>query len=489
MARRGAAGGRPVIVCNRAPYEPTREGASRRGAGGVVTALISLAEVLNADWVACARTPTERTLANREERGFKVGANERRVHYASPTADAYRLHYSVIANPLLWFTQHYLWDLAREPRITTETHRAWDQGYVRVNQEMAATAVHVAAGNGSKPLVLSHDYQLYLVPQLVREALPKATIQHFVHIPWPTPQYWKVLPVRMRDAIMRGLLAADVVGFQSHLDVRNFLLGCEENLGLRVDWDRERVSTGGRETWVRAYPISIDIDRVEQMARWSAVGTEVNRFIGSRPEKLIVRVDRCDPSKNVLRGFIAFAKLLGDHPELQRRVQFLAFLQPSREEVSWYRIYLNEVRQLVDHINAEYGDSRWRPIRLELGEGIRRAMALYREFDVLLVNSTFDGMNLVAKEAIIANQRDGVLVLSENAGAHAELAPASVSVNPFDIEATARALHRALVMPVNERRGLLERGRAIISNNTVHHWIERQRNDLASLAAEHRAAS
>ena len=185
-------------------------------------------------------------------------ARQTRLHYVTPTPEQYEMYYSVISNPVLWFVQHYLWDLANQPVINGRIHEAWKNGYVEVNRQIARKVVEVARGLPDRPLVMVHDYQLYLVPKLVRDQLQGAIIQHFVHIPWPTPQYWKVLPREMRDAICEGLLGCDIVGFQSSLDVRNFLMTCEENLGLAGG--RARACGAGRwqVVYARAYPISIE---------------------------------------------------------------------------------------------------------------------------------------------------------------------------------------------------------------------------------------
>src|SRR5467141_427477 len=194
-----------IVVSNRAPHEPRPEGGFARGAGGVVTALLTLAEVTAANWVCCARNDAERKLV--EEQGDTWNApllrSETRLHYVTPTPEQYDQYYSVISNPVLWFIQHYLWDLAQQPIINGRIHRAWRNGYVEVNKQVARRVVEVAQTLPSRPLIMVHDYQLYLAPNLIREQLPGAIIQHFVHIPWPTPQYWKVLPREMRGAILR----------------------------------------------------------------------------------------------------------------------------------------------------------------------------------------------------------------------------------------------------------------------------------------------
>ncbi len=474
-----------IVVSNRAPHEPRPEGGFARGAGGVVTALLTLAEVTGADWVCCARTDAERNLV--KERGDTWTAplirSPTRLHYVAPTPEQYEQYYSVIANPVLWFIQHYLWDLAQQPIINGRIHRAWRNGYVEVNRQVAQKVVAVGHQVPHRPLVLVHDYQLYLVPKIVREQLPGAIIQHFIHIPWPTPQCWKVLPKEMRSAILEGLLGCDIVGFQSSLDVRNFLMTCEENGGLQVDERERAVFIDGRVVYARAYPISIDVSSTTRLAFSHGVMVEERRLRDWRPQRLIVRIDRTDPSKNIVRGFLAYEKLLIQHPELKGQVQFWAFLQPSRQDVAIYRTYMRRVRQVVARINAQHGSNGWTPIRLEFGENLRKAMAALRSFDVLLVNPVYDGLNLVVKEGALVNRVAGMIVLSENAGAHEELQPHMLSINPFDIEATAEAIHEGLMTGIEERRKRNEAARNVVRTNDIARWITRQVQDIRDLVA------
>ena len=474
-----------IVVSNRAPHEPRPEGGFSRGAGGVITALLTLAEVTAADWVACARNDAERAMV--AERGATWTAplirSEAQLHYVSPTPEQYDQYYSVISNPVLWFIQHYLWDLAQQPIINGRIHRAWTNGYVEVNKQVARRVVEVGRSLPNRPLVLVHDYQLYLVPQLVRDQLPGAVIQHFLHIPWPTPQYWKVLPREMRDAILQGLLGCDIVGFQSSLDVRNFLMTCEENAGLAVDERERAVLIDGRVVYARHYPISIDVASTTRLAFSHGVMVEERKLRDWRPKHLIVRIDRTDPSKNIVRGFLAYEKLLAHHPELKGKVQFWAFLQPSRQDVAAYRNYVRRVRQVAQRINTQYGGQGWQPVRLEFGENVRKAMAALRNFDVLLVNPVYDGLNLVVKEGALVNRADGVIVLSENAGAHEELHQHVLSINPFDIEATANAMHQGIVMKAEDRRRLNEGAREVVRVNDIARWITRQVQDIRDLAA------
>ncbi len=478
----------PIVVANRAPLEliPAdvyRETPERlvKGAGGLVTALSSLASSTHALWVAVARDASDRSLAARGDPAELVtddGAAYR-VSFVAPDPEAYDLYYSTISNPLLWFIQHYLWDLAREPIVDTATLYAWREGYLRVNQMVADRVVAQARAASQPPLVFVQDYQLYCVPGMVRAALGgDVRIQHFVHIPWPTPQYWTILPKRVRDAIIHGLLGADLVGFQTRRDVRNFLLTCEENLGLSVDFSRRTVFFEGRAVWVRNYPISVDVDGLLAQAATDEVLAEEERLLSWRPEKLILRVDRTDLSKNIVRGFLAYERMLEDHHELHGDVQFWAYLQPSRQDIDDYRAYLGSVLSVAARINRKFSRGGWTPIRVEVDDVMARALAGYRQFDVLLVNPIYDGMNLVAKEGVICNRHQGVLVLSENAGSHEELGDYALSVNPFDIDETAEALYLGLTMDAPQKLARAERIRETVRAADINRWITLQLQDL-----------
>ena len=470
----------PIILSNRAPIEPTLDGRFVPGAGGLVKALTSLASAVKASWVSAARTEAERELASSGPSirpGFEA-EHQFPIFFAPTDAEAYQRHYAVISNPLLWFAHHYLWNMAIEPVVDETIYRAWYDGYCEVNASVADRALEVARMLPRRPLFLTQDYQLYLVPERIRAALPEAVMQHFIHVPWPEPRYFKVLPAAMREPILSGLLANDIIGLQTTLDVHNFLRCCVELKGLRVAEPEGVVLHRGRLVWVRAYPVSIDVDALKRLGespRVRDIEVEVEAW---RPEKLIVRVDRTDPAKNLVRGFMAYERLLEDHPEHHGRIAMWAFLQPSRQDVDAYRQYLDRVRAIVDRINTRFGNDVWQPIRLDVGEDIYRAVAAYRSYDVLLVNPIIDGMNLVAKEGPVVNERSGVLILSESAGAHEELGNHVLSINPFDVEVTARALHRALQMDQSERN---DRSSAIyqtVATNDVARWIRHQLEDI-----------
>ncbi|MHB8510409.1 MAG: trehalose-6-phosphate synthase, partial [Candidatus Dormibacteria bacterium] len=269
----------------------------------------------------------------------------------------------------------------------------------------------------------------------------------------------------------------------------NFLLTCEENLHLTVDYREQTVFYQGRAVWVRSYPVSIDVDHYMHMAETPEVHEEQRHIRRWRPQRLILRVDRSDPSKNLLRGFAAYDRMLRDHPELLGEVQFWAYLQPSRQDIPEYRRYLQEVQFMARELNQRYGVERWKPVRLELRENLPRAIAGYKEFDVLLVNPIYDGMNLVAKEGMMVNEKDGVLVLSENAGCHEELGQWAFSINPFDIDATAEALYRALTMDVRQRRARMSKIQESIRQNDIARWISNQLQDIRDLTERSRSRS
>src|SRR5205823_5315700 len=455
------------VAANRPPVDLAPDPAERerfvRGSGGLVTGLSGLAQATGAVWVASVRDgfEGELELGNGGEPMMVETTDGSRfqVSWVNPPRLVYDLYYNTIANPLLWFVQHYLWNLAEAPVLDDSTHRAWTEGYRRVNQLFAQQVVREARRGRKRPLVLSHDYHLYLVPRLVRRELADAVLQHFVHIPWPTPQYWKVLPQYMRDEIMDGLLAADIIGLQTHSDVRNFLLTCEENMGLPVDLRQQTAFYRGRTVWVRRYPISIDVREFERSAASPGVERAEREILRWRPEQLIYRVDRMDLSKNIVRGFYAYERLLQAHAEWRRRIIFWAMLQKTRQNVPEYREYARQVLQVARVINSRLASDDWQPIRLELRED----------------------MNRVAKEGITVNRRGGALVLSENAGTHEELGEWAITINPFDVDATAQALQHALLMDPVERHARAEKMRAVVQQNDVARWISAQLQDIRDL--------
>jgi trehalose 6-phosphate synthase len=485
---------RLVIVSNRGPaqFERSEDGERtvRRGGGGLVTALTGLVRARDALWIASAMTDEDVAVA-RESGGQPVSVELEGVTYdvelVESEAGAYDRFYNVIANPILWFIQHYLWDLSNAPDIRREEIEAWETGYRVVNADLARAVLQTIEGDPD-PLVMFHDYHVYTCPALVRAARPDAVLQHFVHIPWSQPDSWRILPTRMREELYRGLLANDIIGFHTTAYCRNFLHCCRELVELEVDYERGAVLHGGRETWVRAYPLAIDAKRLERAAASEEVKEYEEEVVRRRRDHLILRVDRADLSKNVLRGFTAFDVFLQQHPEFRERVTFIAHLQPSRQDVPEYQEYLERIEALVAVVNHRHGTTDWMPIDLRIYENFHEAVARYKHFDLLMVNSLFDGMNLVAKEAPAVNTRSGVVILSENTGSHEELGDCTLTVNPFDIQEQADTIYRALTMDPEERRLRAERLREIVRERDPGLWIDEQLADIrakreASVAA------
>jgi trehalose 6-phosphate synthase len=471
---------RLVIVSNRGPaeFERTEDGERivRRGGGGLVTALSGLVAHRGALWIACAMTEEDVTVS-REAGGRPVTQELDGVEYEVVLVEsdpvAYDRFYNVIANPILWFIQHYLWDLSNAPDIRRDEADAWDYGYKVVNADIAGAVLDAIEGDAD-PLVMFHDYHLYTCPALIRSARPDAFLQHFVHIPWSQPDSWRILPGRVREEVYRGLLANDIIGFHTTAYCRNFLHCCRELMELEVDYERGAVLHSGRETWVRAYPLGIDAGRLDRAAASPEVAEYEQELLRRRRDHLILRVDRADLSKNVLRGFTAFDTFLQQHPEFRERVTFVAHLQPSRTDVPEYAEYLDRIEALVAVVNHRHGTTDWMPIDLRIYENFPEAVARYKHFDLLIVNSLFDGMNLVAKEAPSVNTRDGVVMLSENTGAHEELGDCTLSVNPFDIQEQADTIHRALTMEPEERALRASRLREIARGRDPGMWIDDQ---------------
>jgi trehalose 6-phosphate synthase len=471
---------RLIVVSNRGPAGFSRdesgERVTKRGAGGLVTALRGLVAHHDVTWIASAMSDEDRVAAAEgtvEEQGRE--GSPYRLRLVDHDRAAYDLFYNVVSNPMLWFIQHQLWGLGTAPTLKGGFHRAWEQGYVPVNARFAE-AVLGELEERPDATVFFHDYHLYLAPRLVREARPDALLAHFVHIPWPQSDAWRVLPEPLRRALHEGLLANDVVGFHTSRWRENFERSCFDLLGVGpgggvLDHD-------GRRVLLASHPISIDVAEFEELAQSEPVLAAERALEERRPERLVLRVDRTDPSKNVVRGFQAFEAYLEAHPQAHGRVGMLALLDPSRQNVPEYVEYLAAVERTVAEVNERFARGDWVPIELEVEDDFPRAVAAYKQFDVLLANAVYDGLNLVAKEAPLVNRRDGVLVLSENAGAHEELGEWALTVNPFDVAGQAEAIHAALELPAGERRRRVDGIRAQVREHDVAAWLDAQLADF-----------
>ena len=481
-----------ILASNRGPvdYRITEDGKlhGHRGSGGVVTALTAISQIADLTWVSSAMGAGDRQAGEMAEgKRFRASfpGHSLYLRYVVSSGSVYHKFYSVICNPLLWFLQHYMWNSSHTPNIDARVYDAWDNGYVRVNRTFADAVIDEASSSELPPLVMLHDYHLYLTPGLIRERLPNAIIQHFTHIPWPEVHYWQLLPAAIRQAVYRGLCAADIVGMQTKRDASNFLHSCEAFLPkASVDYRERTVLLENHLTRVCHYPVSVDVDNLRKITQSPIVQEYEEKLRPLLGEKTIVRVDRLEPSKNIVRGFRAFDLMLQRHPELHGEVNFLALLVPSRMHIRQYRRYSEEVTQAISEVNAKYGNDHWQPVGALYENNYAQAIAGMKSYDVLLVNSVIDGMNLVAKEGPIVNTTDGVLVLSETAGACEQLGDNALAVTPTDLDGTAEAMYRGLTMSPEDRRRQALALKKCIQQEDITVWLHQQLRDIVMLAAQ-----
>jgi trehalose 6-phosphate synthase len=483
-----------LIASNRGPIafaeDDRGELVPHRGSGGLVTALTGALSAVGGTWIAAALTDGDRAVLERSADGVTDIPEERggyRVRYLDIAPETFANYYNGVSNGMLWFVHHYLWDTVRSPAFGGATETLW-QDYVAVNRRFAEALAQEGRRRRRTPRYLVQDYHLSLVPRFLRELQPDAPIAHFSHTPFAGSTYLRVLPDRIRIALLRGMLGADILGFHSEAWAQNFLVSCRYVAGARVDLARSRVVIDGREVLVRVYPISVDAEAMRAKAASPEIRVRRERLERWRGDaKLLLRVDRFELTKNVRRGFQAYEEFLRTSPSWRGRVKFLAFLAPSREAVPEYRAYAKECLEEAERVNRAFGRKNWTPIETRVKDDFEAALAAYGLYDVLMVNPIFDGMNLVAMEGPLVNRRHGVLILSRNAGAHSRLGRYALGINPFDIGEMADAIATAIHMPEDERarraRGL---SRLVLANPPAR-WINRQLEDLDRVA-ERRAA-
>ena len=481
---------RPLILAsNRGPVEHhmTQDGhpEARRGSGGVVTAFSSLAQSIEFTWVASAMGEGDRVVSNNglgPHVKSPLPGHKINLRYVVTPRRVYHKYYNVFCNPLLWFLQHYMWNPPYNPNVDASVHDAWDTGYVQVNQAFAQAIVQEAQEGNRPPIVIGHDYHLYLMPEFVRREISDAIIQHFIHIPWPSPRYWQMIPHYMTRRICAALCATDVLGFQAPQDRRSFLDTVEEILTeAEVDRNVHLITWQGHQTQVKVYPISINVAEVQRIANSPRALEYEARLAAHRNEITIVRIDRAEPNKNIVRGFKAYELMLSRHPELHGKVNFLAFLVPSRTHIRQYQRYMDEIKQAVNQVNSSFGNADWQPIVPFIENNYTQAIAGMKLYDALLVNTIMEGTNLVAKEGPVVNTRHGVLVLSESSGVHHQLAEGALSISPTDIEGTMEALYLAITMAPEDRKQRSSLLMDTVCREDITHWISRQLEDISGL--------
>ena len=473
-----------VVASNRGPVSWRHVGDElqpTRGAGGLVVALGGALQAEPGTWVSVALDDFDRAVAAEHDgEAFRVdtpdgSAFRLRVLDVGEQFDAY---YNEVANRLLWFTVHELWGAPYEPS-GVGWRGDWYYGYEPANEAVARAVAEEA--DGGKEIYLQ-DYHLCTAGRTIRQLQPDARLLHYIHTPWVGPGHWRMLPTLIAEEVMRGLLAADVVAFSSPTWCGAFRRCAEELLGATVSG--ENVFFEGRRTVVADFTLGVDEAGLQAVARSDAAGAAVealeDQLAGRR---LIVRADRTDLSKNILRGLQAYELLLERHPEHVGQVWHLALLNPSRQGVPEYRAYFEACQQAADRIRGRFGEEA---LEIVTDSDYTRVVAALSRYDVLLTNPVLDGTNLVAKEGPILNDNDGVLVLSRNAGATTVLGEAALLVNPYDVEEQADALDRALTMGLEERASRAERLRAASRLGAPNEWFTAQRHLLRATVARRR---
>ena len=447
-----------IVVSHRGPYRFHRaeDGSftAHRGAGGVVSALgpLLLDREHDSKWIAAA-------LSDDDADGLEAGtAGPLGVDLRLLRLDKslHRMHYDVVSNGVLWFLHHGLFDAVRRPRFDIHFREAWD-GYVTVNQAFADATLEAADADD---VVLVQDYQLALVPGMLREQRADLRIVHFTHTPFAGPDAIRMLPTDVAGTLCRSLGTAPA-GFHTARWEASYRAALREVLGTPA----ERVSSFAASLG----PDAAELARVAASAQARAATSQLADIVGER--LMILRIDRIEPSKNVVRGFLAFDRLLEARPRLRGRVVFVALLYPSREGLPEYLAYANEVEQVVARVNDRWATRDWVPILLDFDDDFARSVAAMSRYDVLFVNPIRDGLNLVAKEGPLLNGRDGVLCLSREAGAYEELRTATLVLHPFDIEQMAVALDDSCSMPLDERAARGARLRTLAAARTPAAWL------------------
>ncbi len=461
---------RVLVASNRGPvsYQFGSDGSlvGHRGGGGMIAGVASgLAAVpagASVTWICAALSDADRAFARRQDAGALEHSGVP-VRMLDIPPDIFDRAYNRVANAALWFLHHLLFDTPDQPQWDHRFRRDW-ASYLAYNEAFAEALAQEALADGEPVRVLVQDYHLCLAPRLLRDRLDgvsrEVRLAHFSHTPWAPPDYYRLLPREVGWAVLDGMLGADCVGFHAERWAAAFLDCCEAILGAEVKRADPggadtvgRVIYRGRVTQVAVHPLGVDAPALRDRARDDDVRAHMaalERAAGGR--KLIVRVDRTELSKNIVRGLAAYRELLATRPEWHGRVVHLAFAYPSRSAVPEYRTYTERVRQIAAEITAEFGTPDWNPLVLEVKDDYPRSLAACALADVLLVNPIRDGMNLVAQEGPVLSRNGCALVLSREAGAAATLGPNALLVNPFDVSETAAALDQALAMPDDERR-------------------------------------
>ena len=483
ILREHLAGDEILIVSNRQPYIHNQRGQTievQVPASGLVSALEPVMRACSGIWIAHGNGSADREAVDSHDHVRVPPDNpayEIRRVWLTPEEEA-GYYYG--------FANEGLWPLCHIAHIRP-TFRSSDWNhYVAVNERFAQAVCEEAKTDD--PVVLVQDYHFALLPKMIRERLPNATIISFWHIPWPNAERYGICP--WRQQILEGLLGSSILGFHTRVHCNNFIDSVDRLLEARIDRDDSTISYGGKLTAIRHYPISI-----EWPSRWvrdqrpvEECRAKIRALHGMEPERLIgVGVDRLDYTKGIIERFLAVERLLELQPEWIGRFSFIQIAAPSRTMIEQYQHFAGQVHALAEQINKRFGRDGYEPICLkEQHHEPPQVYEHYRGADVCVVSSLHDGMNLVAKEFVAArDDEQGVLILSQFTGASREL-PEALVVNPYDIDQFAAALHVALTMPPAEQRARMRSMRGLIQEFNVYRWAGRMLIDAARMRQRHR---
>lgn len=472
------AGDEVLIVSNREPYIHVHKGDSieiQTPASGLVTALEPVMRACSGTWIAHGGGSADRAVVDSKDH-IRVPPDNpsyqiRRVWL---TQEEERGYYYGFSNEGLWPLCHIA-----HTRPTFRTSD-WEQ-YVKVNEKFAEAVVQEAKTDD--PVVLVQDYHFALLPKMIREKLPKATIITFWHIPWPNPEAFGICP--WRDEILEGLLGSSIVGFHTRFHCNNFVDTVDRFLETRIDRENSTISYGGKLSAIKSYPISIEWP--PQWLKGLPSRAECSKSIREKLSlssdiKIAVGIDRLDYTKGILERFRSVERLFELHPEYLNKFSLIQIAAPSRSIIEEYRKFSDEVKKLVDRINARFGTDTWSPIILKVEHHEpSEVFKYYRGSDICVVTSLHDGMNLVAKEFIAArDDEQGVLILSQFTGASREL-PEALVVNPYNADQCAEAISIALRMPAVEQRERMKSMRSLVEEFNVYRWAGRMLMDAAKM--------
>jgi trehalose 6-phosphate synthase len=495
------------IVSNRGPVEyhltEDQKFEIKSGAGGLTSTLNSIIEY---------KVPVDKwfssPMSEGDRKAMQLGCNGD-YHFVALERRVYNAFYNKISNEILWFILHDMYKPGQHnvsevgcegsssslPSRPSEIEKEW-KSYTQANQTFANTVrAEINKKNArKKPIVMIHDYHFLQLPGMLRKLHRTTILQHFIHVPWPKPKAWKALPSSIVQDIYRGMASNNIIGFHTNEDAQNFLQGAKNYLPeAKIDFKNSRVRWQENNMQVQFYPISISVEKVRDTAKRELdkrrannerrEGTKKAQKRGSSEGiQKILRVDRIEPTKNILAGFQAYDLMLERSPNWHGKVVFQCRFVPSRQKVESYEELQKQIESEIDRINKKYGNENWQPIDAFFGHDHAGALAEMASYDVLLVNPIKDGMNLVAKEGVVVNQNDGVLILSQTAGAFHELKDGAIPlVSPSNVEKTVEALEKALTMLPEERKIKATRMRDAVERNDLALWLACQLHDINSI--------